>query len=315
MDTVARMERDGFPITLWPGVPVPEPEVPRWDDGPRFEALPAEFVLQQLAALELGDRPAGTEPAVQEFLRHWGVIMRPFPNRWSVDAARPQQVAPSGDDALWRDAGEGDVDARRSLMQMAAMNEAASSQPDAADAWCWLRTAQALVETWLRWYRDDYVRPAWEGLPWAQEVFTDARAREVFGEESGIGKSIQAWPTDEEVAWQDFATWLNRGLSAWPMHATVRTDHPLFGPDHDHGKPRSPDLYAACCIQLANLISEQLPPHRCANETCGQAFILQRGGAAQGQYRTVGVLYCSPGCQRAQAQREYRRRKADRNEA
>lgn len=255
---MASMDRDGFPITLWPGVPIPDPAVVRMDAKPLGERvsysglveqaspLPEEFVLRELLDLDLGDGPTPERvESMCEFLSTWGMLARPFP-------------------ALTVEGNETDG---RHVM----------------DVWCWLRTAQALVDTWRRHHLDEYLLPAWDGGP--------VRVLE------------------EGDVWVAFVEWLNIGLGAMPMHATVQLELPdEFGP-FTYGTPEL-GLYSACCIQLANLVNEAMPPHRCANETCGRAFVRQRGGAEQGQYRTVGVLYCSPGCQRAQASRVHRRKVA-----
>lgn len=76
---------------------------------------------------------------------------------------------------------------------------------------------------------------------------------------------------------------------------------------------RVPTILPALCEQLLGWVAEGLPARRCANETCNRLFTRQRGRAEQGQHRTSGVKYCSASCANAQANREYRRRKANRD--
>ncbi len=75
-----------------------------------------------------------------------------------------------------------------------------------------------------------------------------------------------------------------------------------------YGRP-VPRVLTAMCLQALGFIAEGVPARRCANETCGQWFSRQRGRAQAGQYRTIGVRFCSASCAKAQAQREYRRRR------
>ncbi|MEE8600287.1 hypothetical protein [Euzebya tangerina] len=68
-------------------------------------------------------------------------------------------------------------------------------------------------------------------------------------------------------------------------------------------------ILQAMMLQVVDWVAAGVPAKQCANETCAMWFARQSGRAEYGQYRTKGVLYCSRACARAQAQREYRRRR------
>lgn len=94
---------------------------------------------------------------------------------------------------------------------------------------------------------------------------------------------------------------LNNYLSGMGPHLSLEGDQAWWQP--------VPRLTAAMFLQVHAFVSEGLPARRCANEACRQWFTRQQGRAQHGQRRTVGVMYCSSSCAKAQTQREYRRRK------
>jgi hypothetical protein len=109
-------------------------------------------------------------------------------------------------------------------------------------------------------------------------------------------------PSTREGAAHLLARGLDVGLAAFHPHVSVRDD-----PIPYHG---SVGFYQICCLELFNHIAEAAVYRTCANEPCGRLFVRQTGRAQHGQHRTHGVKYCSTECARAQAQRQYRRRKA-----
>lgn len=70
-----------------------------------------------------------------------------------------------------------------------------------------------------------------------------------------------------------------------------------------------PQLYDVMCLEIFNHIVENAIYRTCANESCRRTFVRQHGRAQHHQNRTSGVRYCSADCARAQASRDYRRRK------
>jgi len=93
---------------------------------------------------------------------------------------------------------------------------------------------------------------------------------------------------------------LGNALEAFTPAVITNPDLPLFD---DHW------AFEIACLELFNHMVENVPYRSCASETCRRLFVRQRGRSVHGQHRTRGVKYCSSECARAQAQREYRRRK------
>jgi hypothetical protein len=73
--------------------------------------------------------------------------------------------------------------------------------------------------------------------------------------------------------------------------------------------PETAALYAVCALELFNHIIDNAEYHKCANERCTRTFVHQQGRSEKGQRRSRGVIYCSPECARATAEREHRRRR------
>jgi hypothetical protein len=73
-------------------------------------------------------------------------------------------------------------------------------------------------------------------------------------------------------------------------------------------EPSAP-LFEVCAFELFNHIAESATYRICKNESCGRPFVRQWGRSELGQSRREGVMYCTAACARAQAQRQYRRRK------
>ena len=143
------------------------------------------------------------------------------------------------------------------------------------DARWYLKTARALARSWARAMRDEDPTTVW-----AEEGFSLV-------------------PESEDIHWATFTHRLNEGLEPYHAHTAIK----------DWGAG-SVLLYSAACLQVFNLVVGECDAVRCENETCGRTFVHQQGGSRFGQHRTKGLRYCSVACGSAQAARQYRRRKA-----
>ena len=149
----------------------------------------------------------------------------------------------------------------------------------------WLKAAQALIRICVSTSEDDEPdHGVWEAL----------------GFRAGFA---------EKLPWVPFTDYLNIGLAHFGAHATLQT------PYGNYGLPRI-DLFDAACRQIFNLIVSDETIRRCASETCGRPFARQINDedVHRLHYRS-DVRYCTDRCARAQAARQYRRRKAARKEA
>lgn len=112
--------------------------------------------------------------------------------------------------------------------------------------------------------------------------------------------------TDAE-AWEQFSRWSTAALRDFHVRVIVEAEG-NEDPEMRRGDVYT-TVYGVAWLQLVNDLAEGLPMRVCANESCGRSFVRQLGRSVYGQSRTEGIRYCSADCARAQAQREYRRRK------
>lgn len=171
-----------------------------------------------------------------------------------------------------------------------------SARPYSLALQMWLvRVYQAVFESWV-----------------LLETATDLSLRQMA--QTPRKPLVAAWasrglpaPTTTFEAVTTIQSFINEATSV--SGPRLELGHPLLDAQSGaYGRP-VPRILTAMCLQLLAWVSEGVPARRCVNETCGQWFTRQRGRAAYGQYRTAGVIYCSSSCAKAQAQREYRRRR------
>lgn len=276
-----------LPVRLWPGSPIDEPPVWRcaavlendwliWV-GPvdHHAQLPLELAIRELLSLDLGDRDA-----VIGFVNEHGMIGIPH-----------QEVLLDGGVSV-RDLRRDDASRERDRELRREVSARVGNRPvnHYADVWRFLFDAQRLARTWIAFMDGDYVWPVW---------FTDDGVKRT-------GKDRTEWIAElESGAWREFVWILNRGLKGFAARAELVWDDVVLG-EPDAG------LFSALCVQVYNLmVAGHEEVRTCANESCGYRFVLQRGGAAHGQYRTSGVIYCTNKCAKTQGQRELRRRKKE----
>jgi hypothetical protein len=117
------------------------------------------------------------------------------------------------------------------------------------------------------------------------------------------------WPCPQtrSDARQLFSNELRRGLLY--LSLTLIGDRDSDSDPMSLGLTLRPSLYARCVLEILNSVLADRPYRRCANETCRRTFSIQEGPAPVKAHRTDLVRFCSPACARAQASRDYRRRK------
>lgn len=283
----AKQESSQFRITVWPGAPVPVPPIQRRPARPisngdyllydekRFLKLIAtreEFVElpDELYLRDLIDLDERDPNALAAWSGEWGALT-------GFGKSAYELLGPAQDHPLV-------IEAQEEAQEYAARERLQSVHvvPTAA-ATAHVRTLKALTRHWIA--HSDNPRD--------------------------FKSIVAAWDgryDTIEAAWRSFEELLNRALRPFQVRAIVGVgDNPFgvraFGVQYVNS-------YSAMALQLANHIAEAATHRRCANATCGRLFVRQHGGAIYADQRhSTGVRYCTPLCARAQAQREYRRRK------
>jgi hypothetical protein len=98
-----------------------------------------------------------------------------------------------------------------------------------------------------------------------------------------------------------------RGIAGEYLNDLLETGLAAFTPAARIGSPEEGvdlTLHEVCCLELFNHVVSRDEFAVCASETCNRLFVLDE------KARKRGVLYCSRACARAQAQREFRRRRS-----
>lgn len=264
--------RSRFRVTTWPGAPVPVPPV--------------------VHAASIG-------------LRHDGWLQ--FEPPWSE--------APIPDELFVRELLDLEVDDDDAVVDFLRMYGVITVVPEHMLIWTvdtptprpgehaihvgeirlYLQVARALVKHWRAYSAKKNPMKGW--------------AAEGFDKVSlALGQHVWSTPAEaKQLAWTFFEAHMNSALRGYHARVEVSWLGGSPGTWTGYGQPTL-GLYGALCLQLLNVVAEELPVQTCANETCGRSFVRQQGRAEYGQYRTKGVLYCSPQCAHMQAQREYRRR-------
>ncbi len=139
-----------------------------------------------------------------------------------------------------------------------------------------------------------------------------AMSRHLLAYLEGLGEDtiLLAWqeiaaPQSIGDAWWLWERYINGGLTPFAVHVRASA----VAPERRLTRP-VPNLYNACCLQLAQYLTRELSVNRCGNERCRKPFTKQRGLAKYGQHRARGVRYCTPQCAKAQSERGRRRRRA-----
>lgn len=284
----------------WPPTPLPWPPGP---PGWEYEITEAGAIVAVVPARQSRSRPPARayhesylhllaldlydETAVWEWLNRFGPLAIVEPERVGFTFHRGWFLEVAGQ---LRQEGERIVQEMPYWDEMAGDDEHFAMAESLLDFRWQAECLRDLVRAW-RWYSEDEEPAAWESRLWQYD-----------------DPNFPGAPKDRLAAGRLVELGLATGLR--PFHPFVRLG-PLEEGQTGPGPYASDDVgfYSIACLELFNHIAEGAGYTTCANEPCRRLFVRQEGRANEGQHRTTGVKYCSRDCARAQAQRNYRRRK------
>jgi predicted RNA-binding Zn-ribbon protein involved in translation (DUF1610 family) len=268
-------------VTIWPGLPVPVPELPRYPEATldgemiwlpnwnenygEMAPPPPELYLRQARQIDLLD-----PEALLHFVQTVGGVPYAFEDR---------DLFPTPDE--WQQ------NSKRARAIFAANRGRRYEKPQLVAGRGWgvhveevayrLRLLDILGRHAVAYRNGDYLAPVWQ----------EAHAKPY------------RLPQTEKEAWEEFGYHANQALQPFHARVQVLTDD---GREMGHWAT----FLEVGVLQIVNDLADEVDYLTCPN--CGQVFARQVGGSSHYSRRT-GVTYCTPQCATAARVKAYRARK------